>query len=591
MSHPSVVLMSVDTLRFDSVGYQPERRYLSRYGLEHAVRTPNIDRLANTVARFTQAVSVSSYTTPAHASLLSGLYPPSSGVRAFYKTALVANAETLAARFRRRGYQTLALSDAPELFMPLGLFAGFQRTFGPELGPDYERRFLRALNVSAERGPVMAFVHIYDVHDPYLLMRSSPNPRDNDEFLRMIQTVADLYDVRGLDPGDQVYSLFRRLVAELPGGKKPAAVFLPYYLKGVTRFDQGRLTRYLDLFERLGWLDHGIVTLVSDHGEAEVDGHFDHWHPLVEELVRIPLLVHAPAHVAAATHTQQVSIVDVAPTLLELSGGGPEVLGGLEGRSLVPLLRGEPVTGDSLGYGEFWVAQSPGGTDVPEEPPTPGETRLGRQFRSLPSRYWWPAERMLRDPEGKVVVRGPIERLAEADRSGLSDREFVDTLFQAVYGSHPPPEQLEREVALLAGARITRGQLREMYLNQESLTLSPRVVRFDLAGDPWEERPIVETRTPREAFELGAAVATIAALSARARPAPAAFVNQGPPPPDDRDEADDIPPMDDPPGWVHPDGARETNIPEPSGTDRDQPDYSEDERAAVAQRLADLGYL
>ena len=59
---------------------------------------------------------------------------------------------------------------------------------------------------------------------------------------------------------------------------------------------------------------------------------------LSEELVRVPLVIRAPG-VAAGRRAQPVSLADVAPTLLELAGLAP--LDGVDGRSLVALLRGE----------------------------------------------------------------------------------------------------------------------------------------------------------------------------------------------------------------------------------------------------------
>ncbi|MGH9173378.1 MAG: sulfatase-like hydrolase/transferase, partial [Vicinamibacterales bacterium] len=68
---PSVLLVSVDTLRADRLG---------SYGYK-AASTPVLDRLAARGLRFAQAATVAPLTLPAHASLLSGTFPTFHGVR------------------------------------------------------------------------------------------------------------------------------------------------------------------------------------------------------------------------------------------------------------------------------------------------------------------------------------------------------------------------------------------------------------------------------------------------------------------------------------------------------------------------------
>jgi arylsulfatase A-like enzyme len=95
----------------------------------------------------------------------------------------------------------------------------------------------------------------------------------------------------------------------------------------------GRLRRGL---EERGILERGIVALTADHGEELFDhGGFEHGHTLYEELVRVPLVFWG-AGVRAGRETEPVSLVDVAPTLLEAAGLAP--VGRVEGLSLWPNL-------------------------------------------------------------------------------------------------------------------------------------------------------------------------------------------------------------------------------------------------------------
>jgi arylsulfatase A-like enzyme len=74
---------------------------------------------------------------------------------------------------------------------------------------------------------------------------------------------------------------------------------------------------------------------------TEHDAWFDHA-GLYDTVVHVPLIIWKPGLVPAGRHTTMVQHVDVMPTVLELAGLAP--VDGLDGRSLVPLLRGETTT-------------------------------------------------------------------------------------------------------------------------------------------------------------------------------------------------------------------------------------------------------
>jgi arylsulfatase A-like enzyme len=108
----------------------------------------------------------------------------------------------------------------------------------------------------------------------------------------------------------------------------------------VTYLD-AQLRRLFGGLRELGlWTDRTLVVFVADHGEQFGEhGAFEHC-DLHVETMRVPLLLRAPG-VAPGRSAEPVRLLDLAPTLLELHGLAP--LAGAEGRSLLPLLRGEPL--------------------------------------------------------------------------------------------------------------------------------------------------------------------------------------------------------------------------------------------------------
>ena len=97
-----VVLVSIDTLRSDRVGC---------YGYAKAA-TPVLDALAREGVLFESAYSHCPMTLPAHASLFTGLLPPSHGVRDNIGFTLDAKHRTLAHRFQAAGYATAGAVSA-----------------------------------------------------------------------------------------------------------------------------------------------------------------------------------------------------------------------------------------------------------------------------------------------------------------------------------------------------------------------------------------------------------------------------------------------------------------------------------------------
>ena len=103
----NVVMISIDTLRYDCVGYQPDKRELIKHDVLKYLETPTLDSIAEKSLCFTQCISTSTYTTASHASIFTGLYPPGHGVRAFYDTKISDEVITVAEVLRKKGYRTI----------------------------------------------------------------------------------------------------------------------------------------------------------------------------------------------------------------------------------------------------------------------------------------------------------------------------------------------------------------------------------------------------------------------------------------------------------------------------------------------------
>jgi iduronate 2-sulfatase len=104
-------------------------------------------------------------------------------------------------------------------------------------------------------------------------------------------------------------------------------------------FMDHQLGRMLDELEALGLADSTAIVFTSDHGYHLGDHTFWQKANLHEQVIRVPLLIAVPG-LSAGRSTSLVELTDLMPTLCELVGlPVPE---GVEGKSLLPLLRDDP---------------------------------------------------------------------------------------------------------------------------------------------------------------------------------------------------------------------------------------------------------
>ena len=118
---------------------------------------------------------------------------------------------------------------------------------------------------------------------------------------------------------------------------------IPAYMGLIKQCDD-ELGRLLDYLEQTGQMDNTMIVLTSDHGDYLGDhwlGEKDLFH---EQSVKVPLIVYDPSPDADSTrgtvNDDLIESIDLAATFVEAAGGTvPDHI--LEGRSLMPLLRGE----------------------------------------------------------------------------------------------------------------------------------------------------------------------------------------------------------------------------------------------------------
>lgn len=331
---PNVLLVVIDTLRAD-------RLSAAGYGRE---TTPHLDRLAAEGLRFTHAQTPRAKTTPAMATLFSGLYPHDHGTRDLIRP-LAPEVPVLAERLAEGGYTTVGIVGNYVLQARLaGLERGFEhwiedlpQTSGlPPAG--VPERTARSLTDGA-----LAALGLGPPSEDGAAPREARIDGDRPWFLYL-----HYMDPHGLyepPPEHRVFHSERPdpIPRHLP--VRPGAAHAPwvaeYNVLDEDRLSDGRIdansvrdrydgeVRYVDaelgrLFERLratGLLERTLVIVVADHGESlgEQDYWFEHGRNASEVTCRVPLLVRFPAgspwRGSSGVRRADVSLADLAPTL------------------------------------------------------------------------------------------------------------------------------------------------------------------------------------------------------------------------------------------------------------------------------------
>src|SRR5688500_4038726 len=113
-----------------------------------------------------------------------------------------------------------------------------------------------------------------------------------------------------------------------------------YY--GLITYLDDKVGRLLGALETTGQQENTLVIYTSDHGE--MNGEHGMWRKsnFYEQSVRVPLIVAGGGVVPEGRVVEQsVSLVDVVATMVEAAGASAEVVTPLDGRSLLPLARGD----------------------------------------------------------------------------------------------------------------------------------------------------------------------------------------------------------------------------------------------------------
>jgi arylsulfatase A-like enzyme len=332
---PDVILIVFDALRTDYVGERADGSSL----------TPVIDSLARSGKSYSACYSTSSWTVPSVASLMTSQLPHSIDVGDLWQ--ISRDAPTVAGTLRENGYYTAGFS-ANEFISPVyrfnGSFDRFEftagrgakqlmlpyRTFFPcpwimnELAyqfgfisndiivaewPAVNKKAAEVLKSNSSK-PIFLYLHYMETHAPYFAEPFNKGILD-------IEALSGYYHLSSMSKEERSDPVtFKRYQAQV------AETVKQRYRDGVQRADRAVADLLLKL-EELGMSKTTILVIAADHGEEFLErDRIGHKSSLYNELVHVPLIIHIPPEFEVDLPDQPagVSLVDVAPTILDLAG-------------------------------------------------------------------------------------------------------------------------------------------------------------------------------------------------------------------------------------------------------------------------------
>ncbi len=344
MSKPNILFLTIDTLRPDRLGC---------YGFKPSI-TPNIDRLAESGIRFSQAITGGSWTQAAFPVMLTSTYASMYGG---CLGPLATERPSPISTLQEGGYSTAGFSTSPLLSRNFGYDKEFN--YFVDLDPGEKDPWLRNVKggqnllkmpsthflagvfgiksrpakiyapaeeltdqicewIGESNQPFFVWGHYMDVHWPYHLEDSLNQPS---QIAQAWKDVAHLHDVNWNNK---------------PISPTQRDHYVHLYDEAVSYTDT-QLGRLFEFLIDRGLDQNTVIILVSDHGEEFLEhGRWGHWEDnLYDEILKVPILFRFPGKTRGEEIREQISTLDLMPTILDICDCSPPI--GMKGKSLVPL--------------------------------------------------------------------------------------------------------------------------------------------------------------------------------------------------------------------------------------------------------------
>lgn len=354
---------------------QQQARACGREGLGLDT-TPALDRIASAGAWFDHAFTTAPICVPARVSMLTGCFPTATRVRSNQHAGIaVEPGGNMVDHMREHGWVTALLGKNHSHLAATDFdYAREYSHIGAVRIDDRSPEEVRAdewISALHHRSAGEPFPFPIECTQPYRIVRDAIRWIDSqDRFFAWVsfpephnpyyvpEPYYSLFDPDELPPplGDSAigrakgipYSYLQDLQrSAIPDIQDQMSRYRANYY-GMLRLIDDQVARLIGHLERTNRLDDTLVFYVSDHGDYVGDyGLMRKGAGCPDTLMRIPFVVSGGEVSQSGRCSEYVSLVDIFPTVCEATG--TEIPGGVQGRSLWPILTGERDGGAEFG--------------------------------------------------------------------------------------------------------------------------------------------------------------------------------------------------------------------------------------------------
>ena len=296
ISKSNVILIIVDTLRAD---------HLSCYGYGWDT-SPNLDNLSSDSILFKNALSASSWTTPAVGSIFTSVYPTIIGYRD-KPTVMDGSFNTMAEILKSNGYITGGIISHTFIAKNLGFDQGFDyynqennKGHNHISSPSVTELAISFLNKSKDE-KFFLFLHYFDPHYNYYLHEGFDYYPEYDGWVKSGQEFIYLREKRwDLKEEDKKY--------------------LRALYDSEISFTDDYIGKVLDKLKELELYDDALIIFTADHGEElaeKPDRFIGHARKLSQALIHVPLIIKLPGNKKKLIADDYVGTIDILPTVVD----------------------------------------------------------------------------------------------------------------------------------------------------------------------------------------------------------------------------------------------------------------------------------
>jgi choline-sulfatase len=295
----NVVLIVIDTLG---------AKHLEAYNSE-LKNSPNIAALARAGVRFDRAYAPAPWTKPSIASIFTSKLPSQHKLRDLHDT-LDPQAKTIASYLGEQGLLTFGRVSHVFLNKKEGFATGFQdyqvvnfrgnvhKAITSKTVSDQALKWLERRQADPQNKNFFMFLHYFDPHYNY---------QHHAQYDRTSGYSGPL------KPGMDIRKL-RQLIPQLT--KADINYLVGLYHEEIAYTD-AQIGRVIDQLKQNGMADNTLIIVTADHGEEFLEhDHIGHTRTLYDELINVPLIFYFPKYFKARVVSENVSTMDILPTLL-----------------------------------------------------------------------------------------------------------------------------------------------------------------------------------------------------------------------------------------------------------------------------------